>query len=179
MRPLLVTLQETLGNPFIPEPRPLEEEKEDKDEKDEGEKKKDGEDKASDEKSEQKAEKLITIDLEGITQRVVAFPYPHGRYGQIAGIEGKAIFTAFPGQDTPQTMRIADQEASFMPMTSRSRKRKRLFLALMIFNFRGMRKRLSIPLEVGCVLSERVKRLKAIPSPRVGVVQVDRPVGLT
>ena len=76
MRPLLVTLQETLGNPFIPEPRPLEEEKEDKDEKDDGEKEKDGEDKASDEKSEQKAETQITIDLEGITQRVVAFPVP-------------------------------------------------------------------------------------------------------
>ena len=101
MRPLLVTLQNTLGNPFVPEPRPFEDEKEDKDEKDEGEKEQDGEDKASDEKAEQETEKRITIDLEGITQRVVVFPYPHGRYGQIAGIEGKAIFTSFPGQDTP------------------------------------------------------------------------------
>ena len=96
MRPLLITLQKTLGNPFVPEPRPLEEEKEDKDKEDE--EKKDDEDKASEEKSEEKKDKSepIAIDLEGISQRVVAFPYPRGRYGQIAGIEGKVIFTAFP-----------------------------------------------------------------------------------
>ena len=94
MRPLLITLQKDLGNPFVPEPRPLEEEKEDKDKEDE-------DDKASDEKSEKKDEREpITIDLEGIAQRVVAFPYPRGNYGQIAGIEGKVIFTAFPVQDT-------------------------------------------------------------------------------
>ena len=96
MRPLLITLQKTLGNPFVPEPRPLEEEKEDKEKEDE--EKKDDEDKASEEKSEEKKDKSepIAIDLEGISQRVVAFPYPRGRYGQIAGIEGKVIFTAFP-----------------------------------------------------------------------------------
>ena len=93
MRPLLITLQKALSNPFVPEPRPFEEEKEDKDK--EGEKE---QDEASDEKSEKEA-KPITIDLEGISRRVVAFPYPRGHYGQIAGIEGKAIFTAFPSQE--------------------------------------------------------------------------------
>ncbi|RKU13707.1 peptidase [Candidatus Poribacteria bacterium] len=104
MRPLLVTLQKELGNPFVPEPRPLEEEKEDKDKEGE-EEKQDDSDKASDEKSEKKKDKSepITIDLDGISQRVVAFPYPRGRYGQIAGIEGKVIFTAFPGEDTPSS----------------------------------------------------------------------------
>ena len=96
MRPLLITLQKTLGNPFVPEPRPLEEEKEDKDKenpKDEGE--------ASDEKDErsEKERPPITIDLEGISQRVVAFPYPRGHYGQIAGIEGKVLFTSYPSQE--------------------------------------------------------------------------------
>src|SRR5262249_15241923 len=43
-------------------------------------------------------------DLDGITNRVVAFPVPEGLYGQIAGIRGKALFTSFPvegalGQD--------------------------------------------------------------------------------
>ena len=100
MRPLLITLQETLGNPFVPEPHPLEEEKEEKDK--EEDKKQDETDKASDEKSEKKDKpEPITIDLKGISQRVVAFPYPRGRYGQIAGIEGKVIFTSFPGEDTP------------------------------------------------------------------------------
>ncbi len=93
MRPLLITLQKTLGNPFVPEPRPFEEEKEDKDK--ENEKEQDGE---SDEKSE-KESKPITIDLDGISQRVIAFPYPRGHYGQIAGIEGKAIFTSYPSQE--------------------------------------------------------------------------------
>ena len=104
MRPLLITLQKELGNPFVPEPRPLEEEKEDKDKEGE-EEKQDDDDKASDEKSEKKKDERepITIDLEGISQRVVAFPYPHGRYGQIAGLEGKVIFTAFPGEDTPSS----------------------------------------------------------------------------
>ena len=104
MRPLLITLQEELGNPFVPEPRPLEEEKEDKDKEGEEEKQDDG-DKASDEESEKKKDKLepITIDLEGISRRVVAFPYPRGRYGQIAGLEGKVIFTAFPGEETPSS----------------------------------------------------------------------------
>jgi tricorn protease len=40
--------------------------------------------------------KPIRIDLEGIAQRVVAFPVPDGRYGAIAGISGKAIFSEFP-----------------------------------------------------------------------------------
>ena len=104
MRPLLITLQETLGNPFVPEPRPLEEEKEDKDKEGE-EEKQDEADEASDEKSEKKKDKPepITIDVEDISQRVVAFPYPRGRYGQIAGLEGKVIFTAFPGEDAPST----------------------------------------------------------------------------
>ena len=96
MRPLLITLQKTLGNPFVPEPRPLEEEKEDKDKETPKE-----EDEASDEKDErsEKERPPITIDLEGISQRVVAFPYPRGHYGQIAGIEGKVLFTSYPSQE--------------------------------------------------------------------------------
>lgn len=42
--------------------------------------------------------KLLQIDLEGIERRVIAFPVPDGRYGQIAGIPGKALFTVFPIQ---------------------------------------------------------------------------------
>ncbi|MGC9041310.1 MAG: S41 family peptidase, partial [Roseiflexus sp.] len=38
----------------------------------------------------------MTIDLEGIANRIVAFPLPVGRYRQIAGIPGKALFTVFP-----------------------------------------------------------------------------------
>ncbi|MFN8487995.1 MAG: PDZ domain-containing protein [Caldilineaceae bacterium] len=38
----------------------------------------------------------IQIDLAGIERRVVAFPVPDGRYGKIAGVAGKAIFTEWP-----------------------------------------------------------------------------------
>ncbi|RKU34771.1 peptidase [Candidatus Poribacteria bacterium] len=108
MRPLLITLQKTLGNPFVPEPRPLEEEKEDKDKDNEKE-----QEEASDEKDEnsEKESKPITIDLEGISQRVVAFPYPRGHYGQIAGIEGKAIFTSYPSREVSGPFDDGDNRA--------------------------------------------------------------------
>ena len=38
----------------------------------------------------------LQIDLEGIEQRVLAFPVPDGRYGRIMGLKDKAIFTDFP-----------------------------------------------------------------------------------
>ncbi len=38
----------------------------------------------------------MTVDLDGITRRVVGFPVREGRYGQIAGLKGKALFTSFP-----------------------------------------------------------------------------------
>lgn len=97
MRPLLVTLQKELRNPFVPEPRPLEEEKEKMDK--EAEEKGSEQEETSNEKAE-KTVKPITVDLDGIAQRVIAFPYPQGSYRQIAGIEGKAIFTSFPMQHT-------------------------------------------------------------------------------
>ena len=43
-----------------------------------------------------KTDPVIQIDLEGITERVVAFPVPIGRYGQIRGIKNKALFTVYP-----------------------------------------------------------------------------------
>ena len=97
-RPLLVTLQKELPNPFVPATPPEDEkEKENKEtedkESDDNSSKKDDEAKK---KAEEKKKKPITIELDGIEQRIVAFPYSHGRYGQIAGIEDKAIFTSFP-----------------------------------------------------------------------------------
>ena len=108
MRPMLITLQKTLGNPFVPEPRPLEEEKEDKDKDDRRE-----QDEASGEKDEksEKESPPITIDLDGISQRVVAFPYPRGHYGQIAGIEGKAVFTSYPSREVSGPFDDGDNRA--------------------------------------------------------------------
>jgi tricorn protease len=80
MRPMLVLLQEDLPNPFMPRPIPVDGEHEEK-------------------KNGKKAPRLprgIPIDLKNISHRVLALPVPEGRYGQIAGVENKAIYTAFP-----------------------------------------------------------------------------------
>jgi tricorn protease len=38
----------------------------------------------------------IKIDLDGIADRVIAFPVSEGLYGQIAGASGKALYTVYP-----------------------------------------------------------------------------------
>ncbi|HTT11977.1 MAG TPA: S41 family peptidase [Burkholderiaceae bacterium] len=38
----------------------------------------------------------LKIDLDAIARRVAAFPVPEGRYGQIAGARGRALWTSFP-----------------------------------------------------------------------------------
>ncbi|MBK8047721.1 MAG: PDZ domain-containing protein [Anaerolineales bacterium] len=43
-------------------------------------------------------ERELVIDLEGIERRVIAFPVPDNRYGQIAGVPGRALFTSFPAR---------------------------------------------------------------------------------
>ncbi|MCX6047223.1 MAG: PDZ domain-containing protein [Chloroflexi bacterium] len=43
-----------------------------------------------------KSVRPIHIDLDGIARRVIAFPVPDGRYGQITGVTGKALFTTLP-----------------------------------------------------------------------------------
>jgi len=43
-----------------------------------------------------KAMKKIKIDLDGITDRILPFPMPHGKYTQIYGIKDKALFATFP-----------------------------------------------------------------------------------
>ncbi|MGQ9829358.1 MAG: S41 family peptidase, partial [Roseiflexus sp.] len=91
-RPFLVTLRADLRSPFVPVPHPLEQSTP-----------KPASGKASSAQEEtgvpneaSPSEKSIVIDLEGIADRIVAFPVPVARYGQIAGIPGKALFTVFP-----------------------------------------------------------------------------------
>lgn len=82
MRPYLITLQKDLPTPFLTH---LPEEKNDKDQEDEKEKK------------DEKEEKPVQIDLDGISERVLAFPLPDGQYGRIMGSkDGKPIYTRYP-----------------------------------------------------------------------------------
>ena len=125
MRPYLLTLQAELPSPFIPvAPSDEDEDEKDKgkgdkdkerdDDKDENKEKDDDksevEDKDHDESRPDDGgheagtdthkkgvdDKPIRIDLEGIADRVLAFPVPEGTYGQIRGIKDKALFTSFP-----------------------------------------------------------------------------------
>ena len=74
-RPYLVALQARGKPPFDPEPR--------------------GFSPPEDKKNETAAKAAPKIDLEGIERRVAAFPVPEGLYRQIAGIQGKALWTVF------------------------------------------------------------------------------------
>jgi len=121
MRPYLITLRADLPSPFIPTPRapgqnssnaqpknstkPSEEESDDTTEEKE-------QDKKAPESTEAKEEQRVEIDLDGITDRLVAFPVPDGRYGQIRGIKVKdkfkVLFSSFPVEGTlDQTWRPA------------------------------------------------------------------------
>ena len=42
------------------------------------------------------APELVEIDLDGITNRIVAFPVPEGRYGRVLGTRDGALFTSLP-----------------------------------------------------------------------------------
>jgi tricorn protease len=93
MRPHLVTLKADEPSPFIPKPRGLGNGR--KQEKEAKEK----EEAASAKRAQRKeapAPKPVAIDLDGIAERVVAFPMPEGRYAQIWGIRGKVLVSSFP-----------------------------------------------------------------------------------
>ncbi len=99
VRPYLITLQKDLPSPFIPIPKaPGQKPPE---EGDETSKRKNGEDNGESsrqegEETETPEEPMVEIDLDGIEDRILAFPVSDGRYGQVWGIKGKALFTSFP-----------------------------------------------------------------------------------
>jgi len=82
-RPFAVTLRKELDNPFIARPKPPE-----------------SQEVAALKKAEAEegppAPPRIEIDLDGITDRALAFPVNEGRYGRIEGIKGKALFSTYP-----------------------------------------------------------------------------------
>ncbi len=81
-RPCLVVLRKDIPSPFVPLAKPL-----------------DGKDASGKKKNEEGAESApppVEIDLDGLPDRVLAFPVPEGRYGRIQGIAGKALFSSYP-----------------------------------------------------------------------------------
>jgi tricorn protease len=82
-RPFAITLRKDLDNPFIPRPKPPE-----------------SQEVAAKKKAESEegppSPPRIEIDLDGIADRVVAFPVKEARYGRIEGLKGKALFSTYP-----------------------------------------------------------------------------------
>ncbi len=103
VKPYAVMLRRDQRSPFIPEVKnPDEKEKEKEAEKEEADEKKAADESdSSQEGSESKengAKKVapVTIDLEGISERVLPFPVSEGRYSAVHGIKGKVLFLSFP-----------------------------------------------------------------------------------
>jgi tricorn protease len=98
IRPFLLTLKADTPSPFLPKPHPLHDPPKPKSELAATASESTGEDEEAEEtpRTAQTTPAPVEIDLEGIADRVVAFPVPEGIYGQIAGIKGKALFTSFP-----------------------------------------------------------------------------------
>jgi tricorn protease len=83
-RPYAIALRRDVPDPFVPRPKPPES------------KEAAAMKKAESEEEEPEAPAAVEIDLDGITDRVIAFPVPPGRFGSVWGIKGKALFTSFP-----------------------------------------------------------------------------------
>jgi tricorn protease len=82
MRPYLITLRRDLRSPFTPTP--------------EGPAAKPETGKPDEHKEQDARPPEVTIDLEGITTRVIAFPVEEARYGQVQGTSTGVVFTWHP-----------------------------------------------------------------------------------
>lgn len=96
MRPFLIALKKDTPSPFIPVPKPLsstppvvEKAAAEAVEKAAA---------SSEEEPREKKMPAVEIDFDGIEHRIVGFPVPEGRYGQIWGLKGKVLFSSFPVQ---------------------------------------------------------------------------------
>jgi tricorn protease len=85
MRPYLITLQKDLTSPFLPQPKPYEEKTEDKEEESN-----------KDEDKKEKKIKDLQIDLEGIQDRILAFPIEAGQFSHLVALKGKIAYLSWP-----------------------------------------------------------------------------------
>ncbi|MGF1492801.1 MAG: hypothetical protein ACFBSC_10170 [Microcoleaceae cyanobacterium] len=100
-RPYLISLQKDTLSPFIPQPKPLTKGKGDKNGKKSDDQASensidDPTDSATEDNSEDTPSEPITIDFEGIEQRIVRFPVPEGIYLKIQAIKDKVLFSSRP-----------------------------------------------------------------------------------
>lgn len=97
-RPFLISLQKDTPSPFIPLPKPLT----DTDHQDASTSGKSNEttpaDTTATDNAAEEAHPVppLTIDLDGIEQRIVGFPVAEGRYSQIWGLKDSVLFSSVP-----------------------------------------------------------------------------------
>lgn len=101
-KPYAILLKRDLRSPFIAVPKMpngKDERSEEPKNSEEGmpaSKEEKGESSRSDNGRGESSVRSLEIDLEGIEKRVVPFPVPEGKYGQIRGIRGKVLLLSFP-----------------------------------------------------------------------------------
>jgi tricorn protease len=97
VRPYAITLRRDLPSPFVPEPRGFEEKKDE--EKARTEEKPEGTEAAgagAKGKGGEQDELKVEIDVEGMADRVVAFPVGEARYGELQAVKGRVFYTVYP-----------------------------------------------------------------------------------
>lgn len=116
VKPCLITLQADTPSPFLPQPRPVVEAPGKKANDAAKDEEKAGSSEETEQKAETEEEKGLTIDLEGISDRVLMFPVPEARYTNIMGIDGKVLLLSRPvvgtegpsGQQATGTLHVYD-----------------------------------------------------------------------
>ncbi len=102
MLPYLVTLKADTPSPFVAVPKspggkPRKSAAQKGDEEENGENGENAEQKGDKQKQTANGGEVeIEIDLDGIGQRIVAFPVKEGKFGRVCGLRGKALFSRFP-----------------------------------------------------------------------------------
>ena len=104
VKPYLITLQQDVRSPFMPEPKAPDEKDKGKDkegadssnERDGNEENRQKE--SDDQEGDAKRPPAIVIDLAGITSRAIPFPVGEGLYTRVRGVKGKALFLLHPIQ---------------------------------------------------------------------------------
>jgi tricorn protease len=105
MRPYVATLRRDVPNPFVAVPAPLHRAKDDDDDEDDD----DGDDGKA-----KKKPAPISIDGEGLAQRILAFPVEEGHYERIAGVKGRAVFSHFPVRGIKPARRDEDEGGTLL-----------------------------------------------------------------
>lgn len=95
-RPYLLTLQADLPNPFMTMPPNLTNGDKPDEKVKNGEEKGEAQAESKEESKDKNGDRLLQIDLDGIQQRVSAFPVAEGVYHQVKGIKDKVYFSSFP-----------------------------------------------------------------------------------